>query len=1222
MKSKKCSFLILFLITISYLFPWFYNFNSKCLNLNKFNNFENVLHNSAQSYENSYKYEWNITWGEVDDDRGREVIIDTNNNVYISGYSRFSGQYDAFLVKYNELGVQQWNVTWGGSNTENQLGIALDSLNNIYITGETFSYGNGGSDIFLVKYNEQGIQQWNRTWGYVDWERGHDVVIDSSDNIYVVGYTDIDHSPGASDFSGVLIKYDSSGIEIWNVTWDDEKYGLVDSSFWCVTLDSEENILCVGDTSIYGNVNDIIIVKFNKTGEDLWYTQYDYWLNDVGYGVITDSANNIYITGHSGHSPDLGDTDASLIKFNSSGYHQWTAIWDGSGYEYAYDLQLDYYEFIYIVGYTSSFGAGGGDMFVAKYNNLGIQLWNTTWGALDYDGGFDIYFDSFDNMFVLGNTANYGAGDRDACLVKYKNLAPGLKINSPSSNVCTQIEPTFNITVKGSNIDRVWYTTNGEQNKYEISTSNGTFFDTVESSIWNQLQYGKVVLTFWVNNTDGYGAYRNVTIWKTGYPQIYNNLPDFTVNNGTTGYTLSWHLIDADGNTDIYWIERNSTKIFEGTWTNDSNILFIENETLKAADYNYTCFVIDSYGALNYSSIFVTILNIPPSLSNNQDDFAIHIGSTNFLLSWRAIDYDGNNQSYWIKRNSVNIAEGTWANDSDIIFIESEILDLGTYNYTCFVNDTALAVNQSSIFVVVINESPIIINNVLNFSVNAGSTDFLLSWHAFDLDGNNHSYWIERNSFRVAEGTWQNNTDILFVENEILYAGLYNYTCFVNDTFGLMSQSFIFVKVNVIPQYSGILLPSINTYTPNKYYIFNCSWLDADGIINEVKIEFDHQNYTVFDSFNGDFTYSFYNLPANEIGYQFRWHAMDDDGAWNSTDWYFFILSKQEVQLVILFNGTQENLIDSFNPIVNITILNLDLTPGTLQLFVNGELKQQIESYSLTNVSQYLNGAYNITAILADQNYTGYEMLWLNIQEISPPVISFTFSENQITPIIPEYYHNSLKINCTVVDSSPLNWVYLCENSTGIFLNRSLTELENNEWSYELDISHLNWNDFFYFYFYANDTWGNIGINDNFSCFYRVYIADYQSPISSISYIPHDAPNMINSSTSFRITADDVGSGIYLIRYKINDSDWFSYSQPFNLSNYNKGLHELSYYSIDNAGNSEEVKTITILLVKTGESTPQGTISSFNLEVLILIVSITTIIILFKKRVQFKTSNR
>ncbi len=339
---------------------------------------------------------------------------------------------------------------------------------------------------------------------------------------------------------------------------------------------------------------------------------------------------------------------------------------------------------------------------------------------------------------------------------------------------------------------------------------------------------------------------------------------------------------------------------------------------------------------------------------------------------------------------------------------------------------------------------------------------------------------------------------------------------------------------------------------------------------------------------------------------------MDDDGASNSTDWQSFILYKQVIQLLILYNGTLENSIDSYNPIVNITLVNLNSTPGNLQLYVDGQLIQQAESYSLINISQYLNGAYNITAILVDQNYTGYEMQWLNIQEITPPIIIFDFSEDYLNTTIPEYYHNSIKINCSILDSSPLHWVYFCENSSGIFLNRSMVSLGNSDWVYEIDISHLNWNNVFFFYFIANDTWGNIGINDNATSLYRVNVFDYQNPSSSISYILHDNPNLINISTSFRITADDIGSGISLIRYRIDDSEWIYYTQPFNFSNYSPGTYVISYYSIDNAGNVEELKSITAVLINIEESTPQVAIPSFNLGILISVVSITSIIILFK----------
>lgn len=694
-------------------------------------------------------------------------------------------------------------------------------------------------------------------------------------------------------------------------------------------------------------------------------------------------------------------------------------------------------------------------------------------------------------------------------------------------------------------------------------------------------------------------------------PSFINQSEDFTMVEGEASREIFWDLYDENGS---FWILRNGTEIYNGTWSN-SLIVYNDLYLLSPGYYNFTCFINNTYGFKNSSSIIIKIIpNHYPNITNTTNNIIVNIGTSGFFISWYAFDIDNNNFSYWIERNQDTIETGIWKNNINIIYQEHEILSIGVYNYICFVNDTSGALNYSSISVTIINHEPQIVNNVNDFTINIGAVGYSLSWNVYDLDGNTDSYWIERNSIRIDEGTWNNDTDIIYIELDLLDVGRYNYTCFVNDSLGFMNQSSINIKINSFPQFLDIKVPSIDTYNPNLDYIFNCSWFDIDGIITEVKIEFNYQNYSVINNFYGEFTYIFKDLSANEIGYQFRWHAMDDDGTWNATEWQIFILNKQVIQLLILFNGTQNNLFDLYNPTINITIVNLNSTSGLLKLFVDNNLIQQEYANSLTNISQYLNGAYNITAVLVDQNYTGYAMLWLNIQEKTPPTIIFEFSDAYLNTTKPEYFHTSIELVCTVSDSSPLLWVYCCENSSGIFLNRSMVSLGNGNWSFIIHISNLNWNDVFIFYFIANDIWGNIGINDNLTSFCKIKIFDFQNPISTISYAPYTDPNIIDASIFFTIFADDVGSGISLVWYKINDSDWIEYTKSFNFSSYEPGTYDISYYSIDNAGNVEEIKSITVVLIKTEESTTQEAIPSFNLGILILIISITSIIILFKNK--------
>ena len=52
----------------------------------------------------------------------------------------------------------------------------------------------------------------------------------------------------------------------------------------------------------------------------------------------------------------------------------------GTGDEEGFDVAVGS-DGVYLTGYTASFGEGGYDVFLVKYDSSGNQMWNTTWGA-------------------------------------------------------------------------------------------------------------------------------------------------------------------------------------------------------------------------------------------------------------------------------------------------------------------------------------------------------------------------------------------------------------------------------------------------------------------------------------------------------------------------------------------------------------------------------------------------------------------------------------------------------------------------------------------------------------------------------------------------------------------------------------------------------------------------------------------------------------------------
>lgn len=246
-------------------------------------------------------------------------------------------------------------------------------------------------------------------------------------------------------------------------------------------------------------------------------------------------------------------------------------------------------------------------------------------------------------------------------------------------------------------------------------------------------------------------------------------------------------------------------------------------------------------------------------------------------------------------------------------------------------------------------------------------------------------------------------------------------------------------------------------------------------------------------------------------------------------------------------------------------------------LYVNKTPVQQAVGNSLVNISQYSPGSYNVTIILAHANYTGNATKWLYIQNMSPPQISFAFSESYLNTTTPEYFHEDLRIDCRVSDTSSISKVFLRENSEDQWKNRSMSYMGAGKWRYILDISSLGWGVKFNFSFYANDSHGNIGTNDNSSNLYTAEIYDFQKPSITIVYIKDLEPNIVNISTNFTLVfSDGGGSGVQSISYNLNGTGWASYNGPFNLTFTGYGNYTISYYAVDHTGNIGGIYAIKV----------------------------------------------
>ena len=377
---------------------------------------------------------------------GKDISIYSTDNIYLVGHTEGGldgntnlGSSDLFLVKYNSLGWKQWSTLLGSTQNDYALGTDVDNSGNIYITG--FSQGdfdgnanNGNDDLFLSKYNSSGTKQWTRTLGTVQDDKATDVAIYSSSIAYVTGHTKGDitgDNAGNNDI--FLLRYNSSGSLIWRIqigsTYDDLSQGIDTDSSGNVYLTGYTEGDLTGDSS--GDA-DFFIAKYNSSGTIQWLNQLDSTSDSFAQGLVIDSSNNIYVTGHTEGSFDgntnSGGSDIFLIKYNTSGAKQWSLQTGSSGNEYGKGISVDSSGNIYITGHTSSeldgnSNLGGKDSFVMKFDSSGAKQWTVQMGTSYNDYANAMGVNSDGDLFVTGGTdggldGNVNSGGTDIFLFK------------------------------------------------------------------------------------------------------------------------------------------------------------------------------------------------------------------------------------------------------------------------------------------------------------------------------------------------------------------------------------------------------------------------------------------------------------------------------------------------------------------------------------------------------------------------------------------------------------------------------------------------------------------------------------------------------------------------------------------------------------------------------------------------------------------------------------
>jgi len=312
-----------------------------------------------------------------------------------------------FVLRTNvgEADANAWFNVYGDNThatTEWGASSAYDSQGNLYVVGSLAANGAPVVIGILLKYSPNGDLLWQR--GLVDIDYGlplligESLVIDSSDNIYVVG-------SGAFVNTGAFITKISSQGDILSQT----SYGYgSDVAVSDIAVDNAGNVYICG---VDYSTDNSFVVSLNMSGTINWQQesgnyQIDSWgstlpqfnglpSNEGATAIVVDNSY-AYVTGQFNSSPSVMYVSKLSLADGSMIWLQEVIETNESGSYWGLGIDVDSQGNVYAIGGSNIDGSAS----LIKFNANGDLVWNT---AIPYPFALDVTVATDGYIYLTGN---------------------------------------------------------------------------------------------------------------------------------------------------------------------------------------------------------------------------------------------------------------------------------------------------------------------------------------------------------------------------------------------------------------------------------------------------------------------------------------------------------------------------------------------------------------------------------------------------------------------------------------------------------------------------------------------------------------------------------------------------------------------------------------------------------------------------------------------------
>lgn len=314
---------------------------------------------------------WELSFGGVKEDQGQSVIQTIDGGYVVAGYSESFGSdndLDVFVVRTDVDGTELWMKEFDEGVMEHAYAIIQTEDKGFLIVGDINMPGED-FDIYLLKISPRGKSIWSRTYGSPDkFDQGLDIIKAQDGGYVIIGKTE-DTNSGEDDI--IVVKVDEEGNELWTKTYGgdlDEKGNAI--------INFANGYAFVGNASNpQGSNTDIVLSHITTNGAEVWSTTISTDQAEEGNDLVETNDGNLAIVGYQGFNNDL-----LIAKYNAEGDSLWAKKFDlfGAGDQGNAIIELTNGDLV-ITGQTEVTPSNV-DILIAKVNASGEDLWFTHLG--------------------------------------------------------------------------------------------------------------------------------------------------------------------------------------------------------------------------------------------------------------------------------------------------------------------------------------------------------------------------------------------------------------------------------------------------------------------------------------------------------------------------------------------------------------------------------------------------------------------------------------------------------------------------------------------------------------------------------------------------------------------------------------------------------------------------------------------------------------------------